>query len=319
MNVPRRVRHGSSSPCIPTRPSRRLNPRGCSQRTARVHTGCRPPEARLPARASCTPQTPTRLTSSPFWPAERALCPFVDRSLPRTPRSVRTSSRTAAGMAMRYIHCFRLVSTHCVVSQGYEYWFPRPVKTVDDRPLIILGGGREAALPPSEAYVDDDTTCHPDVGTRLRTFLPAVFEGKFEPGRDPEMEWVCICMHICVCAHSLWHFLDGHHGLYRDQRPIRTYGRPPDVASACSRANGRCPQVGPIDRLPMIRDDAAQYSGQFIAAGYSGHGVPRAFTWYAFSFIDNVPGKRSRPFRPQRRSCRAYDHVRADGYSVDAT
>ena len=77
--------------------------------------------------------------------------------------------------------------------QHSEYWFPRPVKTADERPLVILGGGRNAAPPPFEAYIDDDTTCHPDVGTTLRAFLPAVFQGKFEPGREPEMEWVRIC------------------------------------------------------------------------------------------------------------------------------
>lgn len=42
------------------------------------------------------------------------------------------------------------------------------------------------------------------------------------------------------------------------------------------------PQVGPVDKLPGARgNDAALYTGQFIAAGYSGHGMPRAFGWYA--------------------------------------
>lgn len=89
-----------------------------------------------------------------------------------------------------------MTDKHTYHAQGFEYWFPRPVKTADEKPLIILGGAREAARPAFEAYVDDDTTCHPKVGKTLREFLPAVFEGKFEPGREPEMEWVRAHAHI---------------------------------------------------------------------------------------------------------------------------
>ncbi|KAG8221193.1 FAD dependent oxidoreductase-domain-containing protein [Butyriboletus roseoflavus] len=119
-------------------------------------------------------------------------------------------------------------------NEGFEYWFPRPIKTINERPLIILGGGRESASPAFEAYVDDDTTCHPKVGETLRAFLPAVFEGKFEPGRGPEMEWTGIMAYTAIGD----------------------------------------PFVGPVDKLPAAQGtDVAHYTGQFIAAGYSGHVV----------------------------------------------
>ncbi|KAH0836901.1 FAD dependent oxidoreductase-domain-containing protein [Lanmaoa asiatica] len=142
---------------------------------------------------------------------------------------------------------------------GFEYWFPRPVKAVNERPLIILGGAREAARPAFEAYIDDDTTCHPKVGETLRAFLPAVFEGKFEPGREPEMEWTGIMAYTAIGD----------------------------------------PFVGPVDKLPAAQgNDAVQYTGQFIAAGYSGHGMPRAFGWYAV-FLYRLFGMNEMTCNPQ--------------------
>jgi hypothetical protein len=40
---------------------------------------------------------------------------------------------------------------------------------------------------------------------------------------------------------------------------------------------GDATQVGPIDKL--FHEGAAEYKGQYIAAGYTGHGMPRAFGW----------------------------------------
>ncbi|KAF8550727.1 hypothetical protein OG21DRAFT_1381573, partial [Imleria badia] len=83
-----------------------------------------------------------------------------------------------------------------------------------------------------------DNTCHPKVGEALRASLPAMFEGKFEPGREPEMEWTGIMGYTAIGD----------------------------------------PFVGPVDRLPVAQGtDVAQHTGQFIVAGYSGHGMPRAF------------------------------------------
>ncbi|KAF9233717.1 FAD dependent oxidoreductase [Melanogaster broomeanus] len=120
-------------------------------------------------------------------------------------------------------------------NEGFEYWFPRPVGDADEKPLVILGGGREATSPVFELYIDDDSTCNPKVGEALRAFLPAVFEGKFDRGSDPEMEWT----------------------------GIMGYTSTGD------------PFVGPVDKL--FHGGASEYSGQYIAAGYTGHGMPRAF------------------------------------------
>jgi len=123
-------------------------------------------------------------------------------------------------------------------NEGREYWFPRPIKSTDENPLVILGGARQAAIPAMEVNVDDDATCHPKVGETLRAFLPTVFEGKFERGREPEMEWTGIMGYTAI----------------------------------------NDPFVGPIDKFPAIQGtDITRYMGQFIAAGHSGHGMPRAF------------------------------------------
>ncbi|KAF8141326.1 FAD dependent oxidoreductase [Boletus edulis] len=119
-----------------------------------------------------------------------------------------------------------------VANEGREYWFPRPIKSPDEKPLVILGGAGHAV------YVDDDTTCHPKVGETLRAFLPTTFEEKFERGREPEMEWTGIMGYTAI----------------------------------------KDPFVGPIDKFPAIQGtDITRYTGQFIAAGHSGHGMPRAF------------------------------------------
>jgi len=72
-----------------------------------------------------------------------------------------------------------------------EYWFPRPLKDGEEHPLVILGGARKVA-PSYELYETDDSVVNPQVGKELRTFLPSIFPGKYEDGREPEMEWTGI-------------------------------------------------------------------------------------------------------------------------------
>lgn len=38
--------------------------------------------------------------------------------------------------------------------------------------------------------IADDSTVNEKVGKALRAFLPAVFPGIYEEGKEPEMEWV---------------------------------------------------------------------------------------------------------------------------------
>lgn len=41
------------------------------------------------------------------------------------------------------------------------------------------------------------------------------------------------------------------------------------------------PQVGPVID-PRDPNSRAKYEGQYISAGYTGHGMPRAFAWYVY-------------------------------------
>ena len=47
---------------------------------------------------------------------------------------------------------------------------------------------------PYELYVEDDSVINEEVSKALRGSLPGIFEGKFEEGREPEMELVCLCI-----------------------------------------------------------------------------------------------------------------------------
>jgi len=134
-------------------------------------------------------------------------------------------------------------------NEGFEYWFQRPTtvkatkandnnntevgREIDHQnPLVIIGGGRETASSPFEFYQSDDGVVNPTVGATLRKFLPRVFPGRFEEGREPEMEWT----------------------------GIMAYTKLQD------------PFVGPVfdKKKKPLRN-------QWMAAGYSGHGMPRAF------------------------------------------
>ncbi|KAJ6592219.1 FAD dependent oxidoreductase [Mycena vulgaris] len=120
-------------------------------------------------------------------------------------------------------------------NEGFEYWFPRPVYG-DEKPLVILGGGREVQSPDFEYYQTDDSSVNELVGSSLRKFLPALFPGEFAPGKEPEQEWT----------------------------GIMGYTKLKD------------PFVGPV----IDKSDAGggKFQGQYISAGYSGHGMPRAFS-----------------------------------------
>lgn len=108
-------------------------------------------------------------------------------------------------------------------NEGFEYWFPRPARDSQERPLAILGGGREIASPQYELYVTDNSVVNEAIGRDMRRFLPAVFPGKFEDGCEPEMEWVikCLVTRSCLDASQQMHFAEWHHGIYQDWRSVR--------------------------------------------------------------------------------------------------
>jgi glycine/D-amino acid oxidase-like deaminating enzyme len=79
-------------------------------------------------------------------------------------------------------------------NEGFEYWFPRPTSAEgEEKPLVILGGGREVEVPDYGYNETDDSVVHRGAGVALRKFLPAAFPGKFAEGGEPEMEWVWSC------------------------------------------------------------------------------------------------------------------------------
>ena len=116
-------------------------------------------------------------------------------------------------------------------NEGFEYWFPRPLEPNEAHPLVILGGGRESSKPGFELYTVDDSNVNPQVGDTLRKFLPAVFPGKYEDGREPEMEWVRRGFDGSPrCPATLTHFSsERHHGLHEDGRSFCTSVRSSDI------------------------------------------------------------------------------------------
>jgi glycine/D-amino acid oxidase-like deaminating enzyme len=76
-------------------------------------------------------------------------------------------------------------------NQGYEYWFARPTSSEEEKPLVILGGGRESSGPAFEYNLTDDSIVNPVVSKTLKDFLHALYgTPQFEKGVEPEMEWV---------------------------------------------------------------------------------------------------------------------------------
>ncbi|CAE7057312.1 unnamed protein product [Rhizoctonia solani] len=116
-------------------------------------------------------------------------------------------------------------------NEGYEYWFARPPEKADEKTLVILGGGRETAVPNHEYNVADDSSLNPVISQALRKFLPRLYPGDFEES-EPEMEWTGIM------------------GFTQSRDPL----------------------VGQV-----YSDIGKPLAGQYVAAGYSGHGMPRAF------------------------------------------
>jgi glycine/D-amino acid oxidase-like deaminating enzyme len=125
-----------------------------------------------------------------------------------------------------------------------KYWFPRPAEEGGKGALVVIGAGHTVATV-------DDTVLERAVSEDLSTFLPRVFPGKFEAGADAEMEWVRPFLSLFAGRVCL-----------RGKSGILGFTESGD------------PFVGPVDGAP----------GQFVVAGFSGHGMPRAFGWCARSF-----------------------------------
>lgn len=116
-----------------------------------------------------------------------------------------------------------LTDSAWVSNSAFEYWFPRPTQSPNDRPLVILGGARE--VPNNfEFYETDDSVLVRNVGVGLRGFLPQIFPEKFKEGQEPEKEWVsAICstsLEMTLCfALAGWN-LDWNTWFYEDRSPF---------------------------------------------------------------------------------------------------
>ena len=92
-------------------------------------------------------------------------------------------------------------------NEGFEYWFPMSAKYdgggdgKEGTPLVILGGALEATAPRFEMYEEDDSVLNDVVSRALQNFLPNLFEGKYEKGREAEMEWVSLSLTINLYQH----------------------------------------------------------------------------------------------------------------------
>ena len=67
--------------------------------------------------------------------------------------------------------------------------------------------------------------------------------------------------------------------------------------------------------LDKFKHGGVPYEGQYIAAGFSGHGMPRAFGWFVCAFLPIFPDDR----RSQCGNRGAHDRVEDHGPRVEAT
>ena len=129
-------------------------------------------------------------------------------------------------------------------SNGFEYWFPRPVNATATRekttPLVILGGGREIDGPHYEMGITDDSVINPAISKVLKDFLPRVYpEGWFPKDKEPEMEWVSylspvlasICLDIITYQTGIMGFTQSGDPLVGDFviKPYFPYTKPRDT------------------------------------------------------------------------------------------
>lgn len=55
-------------------------------------------------------------------------------------------------------------------------------------------------------------------------------------------------------------------------------------------------QVGPVTDKSLSDDESLKFKGQFISAGYTGHGMPRAFAWYVLYRVNATIDAICNPF-----------------------
>ncbi|KAF9530082.1 FAD dependent oxidoreductase [Crepidotus variabilis] len=125
----------------------------------------------------------------------------------------------------------------------WEYFFPRfqhIASPNDQAPFVVLGGGRQHAGTNFEGGISDDSRINTQVGKALRRFLGTLFDGLFDSGQGSR-----------DLVKMEWTGIMGF------------------------TKNGD-PYVGPVLR-PESSNRDNEFEGQYIAAGYTGHGMVRAY------------------------------------------
>lgn len=106
--------------------------------------------------------------------------------------------------------------------------------------------------------------------------------------------------------------IDGHHGLYRTRGSVCAFLF--DILGlTVLKATHPLSQVGPV--LDKFELGGVPYEGQYIIAGFTGHGMPRAFGWFVYSFLLVYPDNQ----RLQRGHRGSHDRVQDHGPRVGAT
>jgi hypothetical protein len=83
---------------------------------------------------------------------------------------------------------------------------------------------------------------------------------------------------IVPCGDSLFVIPDRHHGLYRTRGSVCAFLLFFHIVRLTRVFPVPLSQVGPV--LDKFKSGGIPYEGQYIAAGFSGHGMPRAFGWF---------------------------------------
>lgn len=138
------------------------------------------------------------------------------------------------------------------LNRGYEYLQQRPTAVRQSGrkpPSCILGGGRESAKG-YEWNVADDSTFNANVSAALRPMLSHIFPTDFNPRRDAEvdLEWTGVM--------GFTKSKDPFVGPVTVDPPLRVVGDGKEQAQTA------------VETVP----------GQYVSAGYSGHGMSRAFS-----------------------------------------
>ncbi|KAF8175715.1 FAD dependent oxidoreductase-domain-containing protein [Mycena galopus ATCC 62051] len=129
--------------------------------------------------------------------------------------------------------------------------------SVNPNPLVILGGARNAAGPPFEKDMTDDSAVNANVGRVLRHFLPQISPSLYAPNREPEAEWLIVHRHRVSWAstrYSLRQFIAAGYTEHGTARAVVVQMIMDELAG---RESTPLPEWFPRAFLTWVRDSGA--------------------------------------------------------------